>query len=68
MTTNKEGVAVATGAAESKVNQVAGAVLRYGLVLVIGWIGLLKFASYAHGIQPLVAHSPFMSWLTTSSP
>jgi reactive chlorine resistance protein C len=37
---------------------------RYGLVVVIGWIGAVKFTSFeAHGIQPLVAHSPFMSWL-----
>ena len=37
---------------------------RYGLVVVIGWIGLLKFTSYeAQGIQPLVANSPFMSWV-----
>ncbi len=37
---------------------------RYGLVVVIAWIGALKFTSFeAHGIQPLVAHSPFMSWL-----
>ena len=42
-----------------------GAVLgRYGLVVVIGWIGLLKFTTYeAMGIQPLVASSPLMSWL-----
>ncbi len=42
-----------------------GAVLaRYGLVVVIGWIGLLKFTSHeAQGIQPLVANSPFMAWL-----
>ena len=39
-------------------------VIRYGLVLVIGWIGLMKFTGYeANGIQPLVAHSPFMGWL-----
>lgn len=38
--------------------------LRYGLVLVIGWIGAMKFTAYeAAGIQPLVASSPFMSWL-----
>ena len=45
--------------------RVAGAlVLRYGLVLVIGWIGLMKFTGYeAKGIEPLVAHSPFMSWM-----
>lgn len=39
-------------------------VLRYGLVLVIAWIGAMKFTEYeAKGIQPLVAHSPLMSWL-----
>ena len=39
-------------------------VLRYGLALVIGWIGFMKFTAYeAMGIQPLVAHSPFMSWM-----
>src|SRR5260370_14009626 len=45
--------------------RVAGAlVLRYGLVLVIGWIGLMKFTGYeAKGVEPLVAHSPFMSWM-----
>ena len=43
------------------VDIVAAALLRYGLVIVIGWIGLLKFAHYeAHQIAPLVAHSPFM--------
>ena len=43
----------------------AGRILsRCGLVLVIGWIGALKFANYeAHQIQPLVANSPFMGWL-----
>ena len=39
-------------------------VLRYGLALVVGWIGLMKFTAYeAHGIQPLVAHSPFLGWM-----
>jgi len=39
-------------------------VIRYGLVLVIFWIGAMKFTSYeANGIQPLVANSPFMGWL-----
>ena len=37
---------------------------RYGLVVVIAWIGALKFTGYeAQGIQPLVAHSPIMSWV-----
>jgi uncharacterized membrane protein YkgB len=39
-------------------------VLRCGLVLVVGWIGLMKFTGYeANGIRPLVAHSPLMGWL-----
>jgi uncharacterized membrane protein YkgB len=37
--------------------------LRYGLVLVIAWIACMKFTAYeANGIQPLVAHSPLLSW------
>ena len=40
------------------------AMLRLGLVVVLIWIGGLKFASYeADGIVPLVANSPFMSFL-----
>lgn len=45
-------------------SRVAGPLARYGLVIVIGWIGLLKFTSYeAQGIRPLVEHSPLMSWM-----
>jgi uncharacterized membrane protein YkgB len=37
--------------------------LRYGLVAVIGWIGLMKFTAYeAEGISGFVANSPLMSW------
>jgi uncharacterized membrane protein YkgB len=37
---------------------------RYGLVVVLLWIGAMKFTSYeALGIQPLVANSPLMSWV-----
>jgi uncharacterized membrane protein YkgB len=46
------------------IDTIASLLGRYGLVLVIGWIGALKFANYeAHQIQPLVANSPFMGWL-----
>jgi uncharacterized membrane protein YkgB len=39
-------------------------VSRYGLVVTLLLIGVLKFsAAEAHGIQPLVANSPLMSWL-----
>jgi uncharacterized membrane protein YkgB len=45
-------------------DRIGAAVLRYGLVLVIGWIGLMKFTEFeARGIEPLVANSPFMSWM-----
>lgn len=38
--------------------------VRYGLVVVLAWIGALKFAEYeALAVQPLVANSPLMSWL-----
>jgi uncharacterized membrane protein YkgB len=37
---------------------------RYGLVLVLLWIGAMKFTSYeASGIEPFVANSPLISWL-----
>ena len=46
------------------IDAIASVLGRYGLVIVIGWIGALKFANYeAHQIQPLVANSPFMGWL-----
>src|SRR5271170_8490444 len=39
-------------------------ITRYGLVVVLLLIGFLKFtAAEAAGIQPLVAHSPLMSWI-----
>jgi uncharacterized membrane protein YkgB len=46
------------------VQSAAAYLLRYGLVLVIAWIGFMKFTAYeAAGIQPLVANSPLMSWV-----
>lgn len=50
--------------AESALADIGGNAARYGLVVVLGWIGALKFTSYeAHGIEPLVANSPLMSWV-----
>ncbi|WZO98981.1 DUF417 family protein [Isosphaeraceae bacterium EP7] len=38
-------------------------VSRYGLVIVLLWIGGMKFTAYeAEGIKPLVANSPLMGW------
>ena len=39
-------------------------ILRYGLVIVLLWVGAMKFTSYeAAGIAPLEMHSPLMNWL-----
>jgi uncharacterized membrane protein YkgB len=39
-------------------------VARYGLVIVLLWIGGMKFTAYeAEGIKPLVANSPLLSWV-----
>ncbi|MET7994352.1 DUF417 family protein [Amycolatopsis sp. NPDC005232] len=48
----------------SKLEKIAGILSRYGLVVVIGWIGAMKFADFeAKQIHPLVASSPFLGWL-----
>jgi uncharacterized membrane protein YkgB len=39
-------------------------IIRYGLVIILLWVGALKFTAYeAEGIQGLIANSPFMSWM-----
>lgn len=38
--------------------------LRYGLVLILFWIGAIKFTAFeAKGIKPLIETSPFINWL-----
>ncbi len=38
-------------------------IIRYGLVIILVYVGALKFTAYeAEGIQGLVANSPLMSW------
>lgn len=50
--------------AASKVDRLAMGMLRAALVLVLVWIGGLKFVNYeADSIVPLVANSPLMSFL-----
>lgn len=47
----------------ARLDRVGMAMLRAGLVLVLVWIGGLKFARYeADSIVPLVANSPLMSF------
>ncbi|WP_082570114.1 YkgB family protein [Mycobacterium sp. Root135] len=48
----------------SRVAPVGEVAVRYALVLVIAWMGALKFTDYeANLIQPLVANSPLMGWV-----
>ena len=48
----------------SQVEAVGRELARYGLVVVIAWIGLMKFTAYeAEGISRYVANSPLMSWV-----
>ena len=51
-------------AMSSQVEAVGRELTRYGLVVVVGWIGLMKFTAYeAEGIRPFVANSPLLSWV-----
>jgi uncharacterized membrane protein YkgB len=48
----------------SGVEAVGRELARYGLVVVVGWIGLMKFTAYeAEGVRPFVANSPLMNWV-----
>jgi uncharacterized membrane protein YkgB len=45
------------------VEAVGSHAVRYGLVLVLAWIGGMKFTGYeAEGISGFVSNSPLMSW------
>src|SRR5215510_718466 len=48
----------------SRVKAAGRELARYGLVVVVGWIGFMKFTAYeAEGISGYVANSPLMSWV-----
>lgn len=50
--------------ARSTLRRFSELLLRYSLVLVIAWLGAMKFTAFeAAAIQPLVASSPLMRWL-----
>ncbi len=64
MTTLMQDTAHEQSAMSSRVEAVGRELARYGLVVVVAWIGLMKFTTYeAEGIRPLVANSPLMSWV-----
>lgn len=48
----------------ARLEAIGGAVLRYGLVAILLYIGTFKFTGEeAKAIEPLVANSPLFSWL-----
>ncbi len=60
---NESNSSVVPSELASELDRVSRWGLRYGLVLVIGWIGAMKFTAYeAEGISGLVDNSPLMSW------
>ena len=53
----------ASRAIGERVYAAGGVLIRWGLVLVLLWIGGMKFTAYeAKAIQPLVANNPLVSW------
>ena len=64
VTLTPAGRPAAVGIAAADVSKVGRYVTLYGLVLVFGWIGAMKFTAYEAGaIEGLVASSPLLSWL-----
>src|SRR5262245_3845104 len=64
MTTLMQDTAPEKRAMSSQMEAVGRELTRYGLVVVVGWIGLMKFTTYeAEGISGFVANSPLMSWV-----
>lgn len=47
----------------TRMEKIGALILRYGLALILIWIGCLKFTDYeAKGVEPLVMNSPFLAW------
>ena len=50
-------------AAVCSIDRISAFVLRYGLVLVVLWIGCLKFTAYeSKGVLNHASHSPLLAW------
>ena len=64
MTTLMQETAHKQRAMGSRVEAAGRELARYGLVVVVAWIGLMKFTAYeAEGIRLYVTNSPLMSWV-----
>jgi len=63
-TVSQSGWAEFVGSHSALVSKIGRYVALYGIVLVFGWIGAMKFTAYEAGaIEGLVASSPLTSWL-----
>ena len=63
-TFQRESVAKNVYERAAQLDRVRMGLLRLGLIVVLCWIGALKFADYkADAIVPLVVNSPLMSYL-----
>jgi len=48
---------------DASLQELGEKILRYGLVVILVWVGALKFTEYeAMAIRPLVENSPLTSW------
>lgn len=49
---------------DTRFASIAQSLPRYGLALVVAWVGMMKFTAYeAEAISGLVSNSPLMSWM-----
>jgi uncharacterized membrane protein YkgB len=56
--------ATAAAGAPAQLASAGLAVARYGLAIVVGWIGAMKFTAVeASAIEPLVRNSPLLGWM-----
>jgi len=59
-----DGVAELASGPARRLTWAGTGVLRYSLVFLLTLIGSFKFFAFeAEGVQPLLAHSPFLSWM-----
>jgi uncharacterized membrane protein YkgB len=57
------GLRVKGKAVVRSIDRISAFVLRYGLVLVVFWIGCLKFTAYeSKGVFNHASHSPLLAW------
>ena len=57
------GLRVTGKAVVRSIDKISAFVLRYGLVLVVFWIGCLKFTAYeSKGVFNHASHSPLLAW------